>query len=154
MELAFKGNIGGKAGFYELCFNPSSIGIGLQSFAFSSIVFFAAEFQSFFYWNWPSKPGQVFQVRITSPVSILLLLELAFKGKKPKSFLELLGSFNPSSIGIGLQRQTLTFQKNDRPAFQSFFYWNWPSKHLIRRYHGSILEVSILLLLELAFKVA
>ena len=87
------------------------------------------EFQSFFYWNWLSKP------------------------KVSSMSLNFLGSFNPSSIGIGFRSSScfallsivqvvsilllleLAFEERTGGAyvcadteFQSFFYWNWLSK--------------------------
>ena len=85
-------------------------------------------FQSFFYWNWPSKSSFFSGYTPTAAVSILLLLELAFKGIfRLPAFWES-RCFNPSSIGIGLQRRRWGPAEFGNIQFQSFFYWNWPSK--------------------------
>ena len=115
-------------------FNPSSIGIGFRR-SFPGVVAIAHH-----------------------PVSILLLLELAFEDRVHKRAMAPRPRFNPSSIGIGFRSvmppPLRTFQSyvsillllelafeaergifsiTSGAKFQSFFYWNWLSKAPCKR---------------------
>ena len=111
-------------------FNPSSIGIGFRRSSSFSGSNNRQSFQSFFYWNWLSKPGNLARS------------------------IRVLDRFNPSSIGIGFRRPRAKVNLIPSEVFQSFFYWNWLSKAILTCIKRPKTTVSILLLLELAFEAA
>ena len=79
LELAFEVSIMNGTDTKLSGFNPSSIGIGFRSRAGLKFQNRRLMFQSFFYWNWLSKFLLDMERGLGIPVSILLLLELAFE---------------------------------------------------------------------------
>ena len=58
-------------------------------------------FQSFLSWNWLLKKNRFFGMQDQRPVSILLIVELAFEGEQFMADIAGGTSFNPSYRGIG-----------------------------------------------------
>ena len=141
------------------------------------VLFFQFVFQSFLSWNWPLKEHSTFCQSTSPVVSILLIVELAFEEFNMIYHDCVGGSFNPSYRGIGLWSRAnyetaislmsefqsfLSWNWPLKPAktiaciilqeFQSFLSWNWPLKQAKSAWGGEKKDVSILLIVELAFE--
>ena len=128
VELAFEDALGYGIVIETGGFNPSYRGIG--------------------FWR-TLQPTRICQAKA---VSILLIVELAFEVICAKSTIFITACFNPSYRGIGFwSARPCTFSPGNR-MFQSFLSWNWLLKIRIRQLNMQKRNVSILLIVELAFE--
>ena len=104
-------------------FNPCFIGSSFQTFFCSSRHTFSLRFQSLFYWKQLSDLGYHKRLCRSSKVSILVLLEVAFRRPKSSRKIQHPSGFNPCFIGSSFQTRPPTLTVIGSIRFQSLFYW-------------------------------
>ena len=110
---------------YNVCFNPCSVGLGIQTWqGIDNIKVNGIEFQSLFCWIRDSDTGYQHLPIIKSwsfnPCSVGLGIQTTPSGGTESQF-EL--CFNPCSVGLGIQTVFTTDIASGTAKFQSLFCW-------------------------------
>ena len=109
-------------------------------------------FQSLFFWMMPT--GSVIMIGANSwySVSILVLLDDAYRPMAPGFRIGLKVCFNPCSSGWCLPALPLAWWSNAGRMFQSLFFWMMPTGQAKEKKKLESLNVSILVLLDDAYR--